>query len=216
MSIIGNFPVSSSDEEQTAAAVAAHNNSKDAHEDIRTLAAAAATKQDKLTGKKGQVVGFSDTGTAVAQDNIPTVEMTQEGYDALSETEKQSAALYVVHDGQSSGGAAPSAHAGGGSASDGIIIKYKGKSISAGSSPYEYAVAGGYKGTEEEFQALMGNGPWVPSTGRLLSNNNEVFNDLDANSAHGRDNHAEGSGCNISGCGASHIEGSANNAHIRC
>ncbi len=27
---------------------------------------------------------------------------------------------------------------------------------------YDYAVAGGYKGTEAEFQALMGSGPWVP------------------------------------------------------
>lgn len=31
-----------------------------------------------------------------------------------------------------------------------------------GGSPYDYAVAGGYTGTEEEFQALMGSGPWVP------------------------------------------------------
>lgn len=28
-------------------------------------------------------------------------------------------------------------------------------------SAYQYAVAGGYTGTEEEFQALMGSGPWV-------------------------------------------------------
>lgn len=30
-----------------------------------------------------------------------------------------------------------------------------------GKSAYQYAVAGGYTGTEEEFQALMGSGPWV-------------------------------------------------------
>lgn len=32
-----------------------------------------------------------------------------------------------------------------------------------GRSAYDYAVAGGYNGTEAEFQALMGTGPWIPS-----------------------------------------------------
>lgn len=31
-----------------------------------------------------------------------------------------------------------------------------------GGSPYDYAVAGGYNGTEAEFQAAMGQAPWVP------------------------------------------------------
>lgn len=31
-----------------------------------------------------------------------------------------------------------------------------------GMSAYDYAVSGGYTGTEAEFQALMGSGPWVP------------------------------------------------------
>lgn len=31
-----------------------------------------------------------------------------------------------------------------------------------GKSAYDYAAAGGYTGTEAEFQALMGSGPWVP------------------------------------------------------
>lgn len=31
-----------------------------------------------------------------------------------------------------------------------------------GKSAYQYAVDGGYTGTEAEFQALMGSGPWVP------------------------------------------------------
>lgn len=35
-----------------------------------------------------------------------------------------------------------------------------------GKSAYDYAVAGGYTGTEEEFQALLGSGPWVPENQR--------------------------------------------------
>lgn len=34
-----------------------------------------------------------------------------------------------------------------------------------GKSAYEYAVDGGYTGTEEEFQALIGSGPWLPFEG---------------------------------------------------
>lgn len=33
-----------------------------------------------------------------------------------------------------------------------------------GKSAYQYAVAGGYTGTEAEFQALMGSGPWLSKT----------------------------------------------------
>lgn len=32
-----------------------------------------------------------------------------------------------------------------------------------GKSAYQYAVDGGYTGTEEDFKALMGTGPWLPS-----------------------------------------------------
>lgn len=48
----------------------------------------------------------------------------------------------------------------------------QGEAGAPGQSAYAYAVAGGYKGTEEEFQALLGSGPWIPSTGRLLENGN--------------------------------------------
>lgn len=34
---------------------------------------------------------------------------------------------------------------------------------------YDYAVAGGYTGTEEEFQALMGSGPWLPLDGGAVT-----------------------------------------------
>ena len=46
---------------------------------------------------------------------------------------------------------------------------------------YDYAVAGGYKGTEAEFQALMGSGPWVPGRraeldGKLNARVAQIFN----------------------------------------
>ena len=40
-----------------------------------------------------------------------------------------------------------------------------------GKSAYDYAVAGGYTGTEAEFQALMGSGPWVPEAGYIPASN---------------------------------------------
>lgn len=42
-----------------------------------------------------------------------------------------------------------------------------------GKSAYQYAVDGGYTGTEEEFQTLLGSGPWVP-----LFNNAGAHNSL--------------------------------------
>lgn len=41
----------------------------------------------------------------------------------------------------------------------------------SGRSAYQYAVAGGYTGTEAEFQALMGSGPWVPEAGFVPASN---------------------------------------------
>lgn len=38
-----------------------------------------------------------------------------------------------------------------------------------GKSAYQYAVAGGYTGTEAEFQALMGSGPWLQLSGGTLT-----------------------------------------------
>ncbi len=40
-----------------------------------------------------------------------------------------------------------------------------------GKSAYDYAVVGGYAGTEEEFQVLMGSGPWVPEAGYVPASN---------------------------------------------
>lgn len=39
----------------------------------------------------------------------------------------------------------------------------------AGKSAYQYAQDGGYTGTEAEFQALMGSGPWLPLAGGALT-----------------------------------------------
>ena len=36
---------------------------------------------------------------------------------------------------------------------------------------YDYAVSGGYTGTEAEFLALMGSGPWVPEAGYVPASN---------------------------------------------
>lgn len=38
-----------------------------------------------------------------------------------------------------------------------------------GKTAYQYAVDGGYTGTEEDFQALMGTGPWLPLGGAAKS-----------------------------------------------
>lgn len=38
-----------------------------------------------------------------------------------------------------------------------------------GKSAYQYAAEGGYAGTEEEFQQLMGTGPWLPLKGGALA-----------------------------------------------
>lgn len=40
-----------------------------------------------------------------------------------------------------------------------------------GKSAYDYAVVGGYTGTEAEFQALMGSAPWVPDAGYVPASN---------------------------------------------
>ena len=39
----------------------------------------------------------------------------------------------------------------------------------AGKTAYQYAKDGGYTGTEEEFQQLMGTGPWLPTSGGTMT-----------------------------------------------
>lgn len=55
-----------------------------------------------------------------------------------------------------------------------MAIKVGGKLVAGGrgadgKSAYQYAVDGGYTGTEAEFRALMGSGPWLPLAGGTLS-----------------------------------------------
>lgn len=38
-----------------------------------------------------------------------------------------------------------------------------------GKTAYQYAVDGGYTGTEEEFKELMGTGPWLPISGGTIT-----------------------------------------------
>lgn len=44
-----------------------------------------------------------------------------------------------------------------------------GKQGPTGKTAYQYAVDGGYTGTEEDFQALMGTGPWLPLGGGTMT-----------------------------------------------
>lgn len=43
-----------------------------------------------------------------------------------------------------------------------------GKNGADGKSAYQYAVDGGYAGTEDDFKALLGTGPWLPSGGGTM------------------------------------------------
>lgn len=54
---------------------------------------------------------------------------------------------------------------------NGNEIAKKGADGADGKSAYQYAVDGGYTGTEEEFQALMGAGPWLPLSGGKMGGN---------------------------------------------
>ena len=126
-------------------------------------------KQDKLTGAAGQVVGFDAAGKPVAQGTQHLV--GPQG--PQGETGPQGPAGPEGPQGPE-GPAGPQGPAGEqgpqgepgppGAAGEG-----------GGKSAYEYAVDGGYTGTEEEFQALMGSGPWLPIKGGGISNRNHCL-----------------------------------------
>lgn len=81
----------------------------------------------------------------------------------------------------------------------------------AGKSAYQYAVDGGYTGSEEDFTALISSGPWIPSQGRLLERNNEVFNGITyLSSVSGNYAHIEGGGHTAADGECTHIEGYGN------
>lgn len=50
-----------------------------------------------------------------------------------------------------------------------FVAGSKGEDGASGKSAYEYALDGGYTGTEAEFQELMGTGPWLPLNGGKLT-----------------------------------------------
>lgn len=54
---------------------------------------------------------------------------------------------------------------------NGLQVAKKGADGADGKSAYQYAVDGGYTGTEEEFQALMGTGPWLQTSGGTITGN---------------------------------------------
>lgn len=81
----------------------------------------------------------------------------------------------------------------------------------AGKSAYQYAADGGYKGSEEDFSALIATGPWVPAQGRLLERGSEAFNGSSAlTNISGWYNHVEGYGHSFARGDVMHIEGSCN------
>lgn len=97
-------------------------------------------KQGKLTGTQGQVVGFNAAGEPEAQ-----------GTESLVGPQGPQG---------EPGPQGPEGPAGADGA-QGIA----GPAGADGKSAYQYAVDGGYTGTEEEFAALFGSGPWLPMTG---------------------------------------------------
>lgn len=46
-----------------------------------------------------------------------------------------------------------------------------------GKSPYQQAVEGGYTGTEEEFNAIMASGPWLPTAGGVVTGDVKISGD---------------------------------------
>ena len=53
----------------------------------------------------------------------------------------------------------------------------------AGKTAYQYAVDGGYTGTEAQFKALMGTGPWLPLSGGTITGSLKVKNPSDQEDA---------------------------------
>ena len=55
-----------------------------------------------------------------------------------------------------------------------LLIAAQGVRGETGKTAYQYAVDGGYIGTEAEFVALMGTGPWLPRSGGVVSGTVEL------------------------------------------
>ncbi len=73
-----------------------------------------------------------------------------------------------------------------------MIAQTGGANGGSAMSPYEYAVAGGFTGTEDEFKAALGEGPWIPQFGVWNPALQQSENSLTSASICGR-------GCIVSG-----------------
>uniref|UniRef100_UPI00263612F3 hypothetical protein n=1 Tax=uncultured Duncaniella sp. TaxID=2768039 RepID=UPI00263612F3 len=91
-----------------------------------------------------------------------------------------------------------------------MIVNAGGGASGSSMTPYEYAVAGGYTGTEEEFRATLSEAPWIPAEGRIYENNTEAFNGFVPGHI-GECNHFEGSGHSLWMSSDGHI---LQNCHI--
>lgn len=142
---------------------------------IEAANAALEEKQDKLTGTQGQVVGFDTTGKPVAQSTESLVgpqgpQGTDAGFGTPTATVDANVgtpSVTVTTSGPNTAkvfnfafknlkGATGATGATGPAGAD-------------GKDAYEYAAEGGYAGTEAEFKALMGSGPWLPTKGGTVN-----------------------------------------------
>lgn len=62
----------------------------------------------------------------------------------------------------------------------GIYFIDDGKEGTPGKSAYEYAVEGGYTGTEEDFAELLGSGPWLSIKGTTITVENKRVRNVGA------------------------------------
>ena len=112
------------------------------------------------TGATGAAAGFG-TPTASVDANVgaPSVTVTSSGPDTAK----------VFHFAfQNLKGETGAAGAAGETGPQGATGP-QGPAGEDGKSAYQYAVDGGYTGTEAQFQALMGTGPWLPTAGGALT-----------------------------------------------
>lgn len=141
---------------------------------IEVANAALDEKQDKLTGAAGQVVGFDALGRPVAQSTAslvgPQGPQGETGPQGPAGPEGPQGPVGPAGPQGPAGEQGPQGEPGPqGPAGEG-----------GGKSAYEYAVDGGYTGTEEEFQALMGSGPWLPTKGGVVNGFLGIGNSADS------------------------------------
>lgn len=133
-----------------------------------------AGKQDKLTGTAGQVVGFDAAGNPTAQgtDSMrgPKGDKGDKGDTGAAGPAGKDGATGPQGPKGDTGPQGPKGATGAtgpqGPKGDAGSVGADG---TPGKSAYEYAVEGGYTGTESEFRALISGGPWLPLSGGTMT-----------------------------------------------